>query len=104
MKIKLPDNISSSQDLVNLIIEIKEYARWFSQHAIMKRVNNNKTTNPPMISSATSELIRNLGSKGQISRQDLDDLISNLEKFKNNNPHINITLAAPPSNDTKKSR
>lgn len=102
MKLRLPDSISSSQDLSNLLIEIKEYARWYNQHKILKRLDSKKNTDSPDLSIAAEEVINDLGNNDKITQHDIDNLISNLEKFQSNTPHLNITLAAPPSGDIKK--
>ena len=39
MKLKLPDTIASSQDLSGLVLEIKEFSRWFAHDAIKKQVS-----------------------------------------------------------------
>ena len=102
MKLRLPDSISSLQDLSNLLIEIKSYARWYNQHKILKQLDSKKITDSPNLSPAASELVNDLGPKDKISQQDIDELLSTLEKFQSNTPHLNITLAAPPTNDIKR--
>jgi len=102
MKLSLPDSVFSTQDLASLLVEVHLYARWFSHHDIMKRVSAKHATEPPVISPAATELIRDLANHKELSQQSLDELIVDLEKFRKTAPTMTITLAAPPSSDIKK--
>lgn len=99
----LPNNIFSVQDLTALILEIHEYSRWLSHNSIKKRVNADYTSEPPILSPAAMDMIREASGKKELVQSDLDDLIHDLEKFKKSARTITITLAAPPTGDIKKS-
>lgn len=101
MKIKLPDNISSAQDIASLIIELHDYSRWFNQELIIKRTHATHDLEPPIISKNAQDLIDSCDSEKQLEQHDIDELISELEKLKNNLPVINITLAALPTSAIK---
>jgi F0F1-type ATP synthase delta subunit len=100
MKFSLPDAVSSPQDLQSLILEVREYAKWYAHNATKKRLAVKKTTEAPEISSAASELVKSLGSNPPLPS--LDELITTLQKFSHAAPQMTITLAAPPTGGIKK--
>ena len=102
MKLRLADTIYSSQDLTALILEIREYARWFSHNSIKKHFDAGHVAEPSTLSGAAGELIRDWGVKKPVNSQSLDDLIVALEEIKHSVPSLTITLAAPPASDLKK--
>jgi hypothetical protein len=102
MKFKLPDSISSLQDLTSLQLELKEYARWFAHDAMKKRVTATSTSPAPVISPAAHEVIRDWHAKHAETQQSLDELIQTLDNYKKAATTITITLAAPPTADIKK--
>ena len=101
MKIQLPDNISSDQDIASLIIELHDYSRWFNQESIIKRTHSTHNIEPPVLSKNAQRLIDLCSPKKQLEQHNIDELISELERLKNNLPVINITLAAPPTSTIK---
>ena len=102
MNLKLPDSISSPQDLVAVILEIRDYTRWFSHRSIIKRVSKKRTSEPPVMSPAATELLRECSAKKPLSQLSLGKLIKTLEKFQSTAPTLTITLAAPPTSDIKR--
>ncbi len=98
----LPPTLSSSQDLAALILEIREYAKWYGQYSVASRVKAKFTTEQPELSAAAVEMIRDWGKEEALSQKRLDLLLSTLEKLKNKAPVITITLAAPATNEVKK--
>jgi len=92
---KIPDSVSSPQDLAALLLEMREYARWFAHESIKKRVNAKHTSDAPAMSAAATQLVRDLDQKG------LDTLIETLEDYKKSAPSLTITLPAPPTNGLK---
>lgn len=100
MKIKLDESIASAQNLKTLILEIREYAHWFSQNAIRKRVSSKSSSDKPELSKAADSLIRSW--KSPIDRSGLDELIAALEELEKTAPRLTITLAAPPASGLKK--
>lgn len=101
MKLNLPDNVSSPQDLTALMLEIHDYARWFSQSAIQKRTSSKQTAEPPQLSDTASELLRVWEPTKNLTQTRLDELQTALERFKAEASTMTITLAAPPTNDVK---
>lgn len=102
MKLKLPDDVFSSQDLMTLIVEIGDFRRQFAQHTIQSKVGKTSTKLPDLSPSA-QQLIDSCTSKKPINRSDVDTLIAELEKIKRTSRTITITLAAPASGDIKQS-
>lgn len=102
MKFKLPDSISSLQDLTTLQLELKEYARWFAHDAMKKRVSVVTTSAAPVITPAAQDILREWHIKHTMTQQSLDELIKMLDSYKKAATTITITLAAPPTTDIKK--
>jgi uncharacterized protein YejL (UPF0352 family) len=102
MKLKLPDSISSTQEVTSLVLEVREYAKWFSHAVIMKKMNNKKVPNAPTLSASANEMLRNWANGKSLTRQNLDELIATLEKFKRSSETMTIVLAAPATNDIKR--
>ncbi len=101
MKIKLPDSVSSPQDVAALSLEISDYARWFYHNGIKDRTNAKHVSLPPTLSPAALELVRGTTGGKLLSQTMLDELIEKLDKYKTNTPTMTITLAAPASADIK---
>jgi hypothetical protein len=102
MSLKLPDGISSSQDINSVIIEIRNYSQWFSHNVIKLRVGGKKTSDsPPPISAETRELLSDYEAKHSLNSSSMDELIKNLEAIKNNASSLTITLAAPATKDIR---
>ena len=106
MKLKLEESVSSPQDLKAVILEIQDYARWYSHNAIKKRLGvklKRKTTaEAPFISPAASTIIREWASSNNLNQNSFDHLIKTLETYARSAPQLTITLAAPPTNGLKK--
>jgi hypothetical protein len=105
MHLNLPDSICSQQDVKNLLLEVREYARWYAHNAIKKRLRlktKRKLVEQPALSPAASELIHDWSIKKPLSLQSLDELIAALDAFKDTSPSLTIILAAPPTNGLKK--
>lgn len=102
MKLKLPDGISSSQDIGAIIIEVRNYGQWFSHNTILQRVGGKQFTQAPVISEETKELLRDCQAKQPLMADHLDELLKELEDIKTSAPSLTITLAAPATNDIKK--
>ena len=103
MKLKLPDTVSSPQDLAALIREVQEYTRWFAHEAIKKRVHAKSTTPAPVMTAAAAELVREWAGKKPLSRQSLEALIGTLEHYLKTAPTLTVTLAAPAPKTVKQS-
>ncbi len=102
MKFKLPDSVASSQDLSSLIQEVHVFTSWFTHEAIKRRAGAKKAAEPPVVSPATTELIRFWRTQQPLSSTSLDSLIKILENYRKTAPMITITLAAPASVGVKK--
>jgi hypothetical protein len=102
MKHALPESVVSPQDLTALIQDLHAYARWFSHASVRKRVTGGKTADPPEISGAAELLLKSWMSKGELTAQQLDNMIEDLEYFRETSPVVKITLAAPPSSALRK--
>lgn len=101
MKLRLPDTVSSPQDVTALILELQEYAKWFTHNDIKQRVHAKRGSVPPELAPSTHEVIKAWHGKSLLTRHSLDDLIKALEHFKATAPTITITLAAPPTGGVK---
>lgn len=101
MKFRLPDTVASSQDLTALVIEVREFARWFAHESIKKRVDATHASPQPVLSPTTLELIRTQEANSKLSQQSLDSLIKTLESYSRAAPTITLTLAALPTASIK---
>jgi hypothetical protein len=101
MKFKLPDTISSPQDLAALILEVQTYARWFSHESIKKQTGAKRKTDPPPVSPETLEVVHEWEAKQPLSRDRLDALIRTLTEYKKSAPTLTVTLAALPTRPVK---
>lgn len=101
MKLRLPDTISSPQDLSALILDVQTYARWFAHESIKKKTGTKRASEPPAVSPQTLEVIREWESKEPLSRERLDELMRTLTEHKRTAPSLTITLAAPPTRPLK---
>jgi hypothetical protein len=95
MKIELPDDISSLQDLKAATAEVGEYKRWRA-HASIRKKSGAGAKPAPEVSPAARAIIRRWGD------EDLDKLIEALEDHADNVPRMTITLAAPAPGSLKK--
>ncbi len=93
--IKLPDTICSPQDLTALILEIREYARWFEHESVKQRTGSSTRSTQPVLSVTTTALLRSVSTNGTLQPARLDSLIHELEDYKASAPTITLTLAAP---------
>ncbi len=102
MNLKLPDNVSSPQDIKAIVLEIRQYARWFAHASVKKQVGGGKIAEPPAVSAGAVALIQGLAGGKPLTQPALDGLIDALEAFEAKAPHMTITLAAPPPASLKK--
>lgn len=102
MKLKLPETISSPQDLKATILEVRQYARWFSHASVKKQVAGGRSAEPPAISGAASSAIKEWAGDKPLTLDMLEDLLAALEDFEKSAPQLTITLAAAPGGGLKK--
>jgi hypothetical protein len=100
-RVDLPDTVTSLQDLTALIIEIREYTKWFSHNEILARVSKKHKAQPISISASATKILQEWEKQQPINTRSLDILIDTLTLYKNTAPTLNITLAAPATNDIK---
>lgn len=99
---KLPDSIASPQDLTALLLELREYARWY-EHEMVKRKSGVKDQSvQPILSPETVTFIRSINDKEAMKPEQLDALLEELEAYKLRAPTATITLAAPAPTGLKK--
>jgi len=101
MKLSLPSTIASSQDLNDIILDIREYAKWYSHNAI-KKAGSKKSENPD-ISSTAKEILRQYSDSNSLNSSGISELIEYLERLRSDAPTISVTLASVPTSDLKKS-
>ncbi|QQS21903.1 F0F1 ATP synthase subunit delta [Candidatus Saccharibacteria bacterium] len=102
MVYNLPATISSKEDLMSLIIEIRGYAKWFNQYVIAERVQTQYTQPQPELSPAAIEILKLARSADGMTSASLEALIAQLETTKAQAKVMTITLAAPATNEVKK--
>jgi hypothetical protein len=93
MKLTLDDAISSPQDLKGLMQELHEYSGWLMHEEIKQRAGGKSTAEKPVLSKAAKASLQSLD--GDITPENLDKLVAELDKFSKNADHLTITLAAP---------
>jgi hypothetical protein len=103
MKINLQDSVSSRQDLKAVILEVRGYAKWYSQTAVKMRFSENSSYEQPLFSQAATSLINDWNKENPINQKSLDELVATLEEVESSAPSMTITLAAPPPGSLKKS-
>lgn len=102
MKFRLPDSLSSPQDLTDLLFEVKEYAKWKSHNDILRRAGSKRTSKPPEISKTASEVLNDWSKNKSINQESIQELIDTLNNISTKSTRINITLAGPAPGDLKK--
>ncbi len=101
MKVKLPKTVASPQDLSALILEIKEYSKWYAHESIKQRFSHQTSSHQPVLSSGASELIRTWFGNKAPTRLGFDSLTRTLEQYAKSSSLVTITLAAPAPNSLK---
>jgi hypothetical protein len=102
MALNLPATVSSTQDLTSLILEVREYAKWYSQYATAAKLKTKYKQEQPEITPTAGELIRIWNKESPLSQKSLDELIASLERTKKQAPVMTITLAAPATTEVKR--
>lgn len=103
MKIRLPENVASPQDLTILIAEIKEYAKWFAHESIKKRLHaSTSASKSPALSLGARSLIKDWTSSRSVSSDSLDSLVVELKRYSEQASTLSITLAAPATEDIRR--
>jgi len=102
MKISLPDEVYSLQDLKVIILDIRRYAKWYSQYAIKLHVTTVRPNDSLVISKNAADLINSYSSGRALDQSFLDELITSLDSMAATLPRMTITVAAPPPDSLKK--
>lgn len=101
MKLQLPNDIVSPQDLKTVTVEIRTYARWAVHARTKQRVTTKTAEGPPAISPAAIAIVRAWQGTEPLTQESLDGLLAALVAFELSAPRVTITLAAPPSQGLK---
>jgi hypothetical protein len=102
MKIQLADDISSPQDLLAIILELRQCSQWLNQAAVKMQVTKNAAGAAPIMSPAVNWLVQEWAGGKPLDQKSLDELIAELETFEAKSRRITITLAAPATKELKK--
>ncbi|MFY9228146.1 MAG: F0F1 ATP synthase subunit delta [Candidatus Microsaccharimonas sp.] len=100
-QLSLPETIASPQDLMQMSMEIKAYAKWYAHESILRRVSSKKGADAPNLSPAARQVINDWSEISPLSTKSLATLITTLESYSRNTDTITITLAAPVTNSIK---
>ncbi len=99
----LPSNITSPEDLKELIFEVQAYIRWFRSTGIKRQVIGPSTvTAEPELSASTVDALQHLVTDQRLTLENLDALLANLKSADEAADIVTITLAAPVTNRLKK--
>lgn len=101
MSLRLPNSVASSQDVMSLLFEIKEYSKWFSHEIIKVESHIKKVSKSPDLSIGAKLLLEELSEKKSLSKDTLENLIESLSTYCDKAPTISITLASPTNEKTK---
>src|SRR6185437_7185676 len=101
MKLRLPNDVTSPQDLKVVIMEIRAYSRWAIHAHTKQRVTTKAIDSAPSISSAAADVVRAWQGTQPLTQESLDALLAELSAFESSAQRITITVAAPPSRDLK---
>jgi hypothetical protein len=99
--IKLPEFVTSPQDLGALILDVSEYSNWKGHESIKKRMGVQAESKRPEISANAERFIHEWINQQPEGSKDADKLFDELQALKNNLPTVTITLADSPSNGLK---
>lgn len=94
--IQLPDTICTPDDLTELLLEVREYAKWYEHESVKQRTGTKSSGSvQPILSVGTTTFLRSASTNGTLQPAQIEALIHELEVYKTNAPTITITLAAP---------
>ncbi len=102
MKFKLPNSISSPQDVSSLILEIHDYSKWFAHESTKMHVAVKHKSEAPIISDEASQIIQEWGGNKPLNQDILNSIINELNNYFKTASVINITLASPVNLSIKK--
>lgn len=94
-------DIVSPQDLQTVMVDIRRYGAWYGSTAAKQRRSIVQNTPPPTIQPASLKLLQTVNAAEPLNEQRIDDLIADLEDWRDTAPTLTITLAAPASSRLK---
>jgi ATP synthase delta (OSCP) subunit len=94
-RLSLPDTIASPQDLMQVMLEVKQYAKWYAHESIRQRVSKKKGAPAPSLSASARQVITDWNEITELSTRSFSTLITTLESYARHTETITITLAAP---------
>ena len=100
--LKLPSTICTPEELTALILEIREYAKWYSHEYVKHRTGVKSQSTPPVISPSTTSFLRSIATSHALRPEQIDEIINSLESHKRSAPSITLTLAAPAPQSLRK--
>lgn len=107
MKLKLNDSIISPEDLRDIIEELRVFAKNYHHQNIKDKVLKtslaSQEANLKNLSEEASKIVRQFLEQKSLLATDVDQLISQLEKYLDQCLKIRITLASLPNLTIKKS-
>ena len=106
MKIVLPEDVISPQDLRALGSELQDYSRQLRHQAVKQKVAGGRAgggqAGASELSPGAATLLRSAGLAAAATPKQLEQLIAQLAAEEQRLPRIDITLAAPPSAGLKR--
>jgi len=101
VKLNLQNNITTTQELRAVIMDMRKYAKWYSQTRIKHQVVGAQEVEPYQMSPHALEILKQAAGGQPVSQPLLDDILTTLTKLEGSAPKVTITLAALPSNKLK---
>lgn len=101
MRLRLPASVSTPQDVTSLLLELRQYARWFAHNNIKAQLNSKTASKPPILSEPAMAAVRASTGKDLLNQQILNELITALEAHRSSAETVTITLAAPATTTVK---
>lgn len=102
MKLNLPDEIISGEDLRSVIEELKDYQSFIRHGQIKSHVSKRSSGAGPELSSPAAALLSIAMERHPLNLEVMDNLISELQKMYSSSPKLKIILAAVPNHAIKK--
>jgi len=102
IKLKLNDDIVSTQDFQEVIEELRQYLKWYNHNMVKIKVAKKKDPNEPELSPGSTDLLKQYFSSQPLSSSGLDKLIVSLVEYLDQADKVRITLADMPTVNLKK--
>ena len=101
--INLPDTICTPQDLTELLVEVREYAKWY-EHESVKRRSGTKTptSTQPVLSVSTATYLRAVSTNGTLQPVQLETIIHSLRPTKRLLRPLLSPLQPPPQSASER--